>query len=160
MKKILKPIIVLVSLLLIRQMIISICQLPPYIFDPWSVIHTLYLQFNLIISETKITVLETLLGLLLGIFLGSLAALTMVFFHKLKLWLLPILVVSQAIPTFAIAPLLVIWFGYGITSKIATTVIMLFFPVTSAFYDGLQRTPPEWIDLARTFPAKRWRFFG
>ena len=75
------------------------------------------------------------------------------------LWLLPILLISQVIPTFAIAPLLVIWLGYGMSSKIATTAIMLFFPITSAFFDGLRHTHPDLVDLARTMNAKKWRFF-
>jgi putative hydroxymethylpyrimidine transport system permease protein len=64
---------------------------------------------------------------------------------------------SQAIPTFAIAPLLVLWFGYGMASKIVMTVIVIFFSVASAFYDGLRRADPAWLDLAETMNARPWR---
>jgi putative hydroxymethylpyrimidine transport system permease protein len=145
---------------LLWQSIILIFKLPSYILPrPSSVISTLFERFALIMHETKITALETILGLLLGILFGSIAALLMASFKSLSLWVLPILVISQAIPTFAIAPLLVIWFGYGMTSKIATAVIMIFFPVTSSFYDGLRQTHPGWVDLAKTMNAKKWRFF-
>jgi len=84
-------------------------------------------------------------------------AISMTFFRFAKLWLMPIIVISQATPVFAIAPLLVIWLGYGIASKIMTTMLMLFFPVTSSFFDGLRRTDPGWLDLAQTMNASKWR---
>lgn len=72
-------------------------------------------------------------------------------------WFFPILLISQALPTFAIAPLLVIWLGYGMSSKIAVTMIMLFFPVASNFYDGLRSTPKHFLEMAQLMGANRWR---
>lgn len=161
MKKLLaRGLVLFLGLLLLWQMLVSIFELPAYILPtPWQVLKIGYLRADLIFTEMIPTVIETLLGLLLGTLLGCIAAITMAFFRPLALWLLPIVLISQAIPTFAIAPLLVIWFGYGMASKIATTVIMLFFPITSAFFDGLRRTNPGWVDLAKTMDAKRWRIF-
>ena len=73
--------------------------------------------------------------------------------RSLKRWLLPVLVISQAIPVFALAPVLVLWLGYGMSSKIAMAVLIIFFPVTAAFYDGLRRADPEWLELARVMNA-------
>jgi putative hydroxymethylpyrimidine transport system permease protein len=67
------------------------------------------------------------------------------------------LITSQALPTFAIAPLLVIWLGYGMMSKIVVAMMMIFFPVASAFYDGLRRTPVEWLYLGQVMGASPWR---
>ncbi len=64
--------------------------------------------------------------------------------------LLPLLVISQAIPVFAIAPLLVLWFGYGLASKIVMTILIIYFPVTAACYDGLRNTSMQWLELAKT----------
>jgi putative hydroxymethylpyrimidine transport system permease protein len=69
-------------------------------------------------------------------------------------WLLPLLVASQALPVFALAPLLVLWLGYGMASKVAMAVLIIFFPVTVAFYDGLRRTEPGWLELARVMNAR------
>jgi putative hydroxymethylpyrimidine transport system permease protein len=69
---------------------------------------------------------------------------------------LPVLVISQAMPVFALAPLLVLWLGYGIGSKVAMATLIIFFPVAAAFSDGLRRTDPGWLDLARTMNAGRW----
>lgn len=150
----------IIGIFLLWQLVISLFQLPPYILPtPWSVLHTAYLRADFIANETFITVIETILGLFFGIVFGCSTALIMAFCRPLKIGLLPILLISQAIPTFAIAPLLVIWFGYGMASKIVTTIIMLFFPITSAFFDGLRRTDIAWEDLAKTMNAKKWCFF-
>ncbi len=160
MNLLLRGLFIISGIILLWQMIVVVFHLPPFILPaPMTVMHTWYERLDLIASESTTTIIETLLGLILGVLLGGIAALVMTFFRPLALWLLPILIISQAIPTFAIAPLLVIWFGYGIAAKIATTIIMLFFPVTSAFYDGLRHTESGWIDLAKTMNASRQRFF-
>ncbi len=160
MKLFLRGFTVFIGLIAIWQFVIIIFALPAYILPtPLSVLQILTNRFALIMQETKITVIETLLGLFIGIVFGSLAALLMASFKSISLWILPVLVISQAIPTFAIAPLFVIWFGYGMTSKIATAVIMIFFPIASNFYDGLTHTQTGWMNLAKTMNAKKWRFF-
>ncbi|HSW94015.1 MAG TPA: ABC transporter permease [Gammaproteobacteria bacterium] len=142
------------------QTAIYLFDLPSYILPtPWRVLSTLHDHFRLILNETKITLIETGLGLMFGTLLGAIAALIMASCRSISVWVLPLLVVSQAIPTFAVAPLLVIWFGYGMTSKIATAILMIFFPVASSFFDGLKETPLGWQELGKTMNAKRWRFF-
>lgn len=158
MKKFYRGLIIIISLLFFWQIIVIIFQLPPYILPaPFHVFKTLYLHRDLILTESIPTIIETVIGLFLGTLLGCIAALVMISFRPLSLWVLPILIISQAIPTFALAPLLVIWFGFGMASKIMTTIIMLFFPITNAFYDGLRRTEPGWLDLAQTWQAPKWR---
>jgi putative hydroxymethylpyrimidine transport system permease protein len=160
MKALAHGLIIFISLLLLWQACVTVFALPPYILpSPWQVITVSYMRADLIAHEAIPTIFETLVGLAMGIILGALAAIMMVFIRPVSYWLLPILIISQAIPTFAIAPLLVIWLGYGMASKIATTVIMLFFPITSALYDGLRRTPQNYLDVAQTLQAKPWRIF-
>jgi putative hydroxymethylpyrimidine transport system permease protein len=105
-------------------------------------------------SHGVTTLIEILAGLALGTLFGAASALSMIAFGSLRRWLLPVLVISQAIPVFALAPLLVLWLGYGMMSKIAMAVLIIFFPVTAAFYDGLRRTDPDWIELAKIMNAK------
>jgi putative hydroxymethylpyrimidine transport system permease protein len=100
------------------------------------------------------TLFEIIAGLVIGTLLGASNALVMIASKPLKRWLLPVLVMSQAIPVFALAPLLVLWLGYGMSSKIAMAVLIIFFPVTAAFYDGLRSTEPEWLELAQVMKAK------
>lgn len=155
--KILRLILIIISIFFLWQCVVWFFKLPPYILPtPLKVLHTWYSDAGMIWAQTKPTLAETLLGLLFGSLWGICGALLLVSFKPARLWLLPILVISQAIPTFAIAPLLVVWFGYGEASKVITAMIMIFFPVTTAFYDGLKRTKTDWLDLAKTMGASRF----
>ncbi|HCU67826.1 MAG TPA: ABC transporter permease, partial [Desulfomicrobium sp.] len=97
---------------------------------------------------------EILLGLTLGTLLGSSAALAMILSPLLKRWMLPVLVASQAVPVFAMAPILVLWLGYGMASKVAMAVLIIFFPVASSFYSGMRRTDADLLELARIMDAR------
>ena len=155
---ILRVIIIGIVLTCIWQMIIIAFNLPIYILPaPLNVFKLLLQNLHLIFKETQITLIEASTGFFLSILIGISSALFITYFRPARLWLLPILLISQALPTFAIAPLLVIWFGYGMTSKIITTIIMLFFPITSSCYDGLRRTNPGFLDLAQTMNSTKWR---
>jgi putative hydroxymethylpyrimidine transport system permease protein len=160
MKLSFRIIVIFFGLLLIWQAITQFFSLPAYILPtPAEVFKTGVAHSGLILSEAIPTFFEALAGLFLGTLFACAAALGMAFYRPVKNWFFPILIISQALPTFAIAPLLVIWLGYGMASKIITTMIMLFFPITSAFYDGLRRTELGWLDLAKTMRAKKWRVF-
>jgi putative hydroxymethylpyrimidine transport system permease protein len=111
---------------------------------------------SLILSHTVTTATEIILGLLAGAALGTVSALSLAYFRPARLWLMPVLVASQAVPVFALAPILVLWLGYGMVSKIAMAMLIIYFPVTAAFYDGLRRSDPGWLELARTMNAGRW----
>lgn len=160
MKFFLRNLIVTFSILICWQAIVTLWQLPDYILPtPLKVFHTLYEQSTLIFSQAGTTILETILGLMLGIIFGCLAGFLLAFFPPFAFWFLPIIIISQAIPTFAIAPLFVIWLGYGLASKIAITVLMIFFPVASSFFDGLRIAKVDWLDLVQSMNASKWRAF-
>ena len=110
-------------------------------------------RWDVILDHAWVTALEILLGLGLGALLGAGTALCMAAAPGLRRWMLPVLVASQAVPVFALAPILVLWLGYGMASKVAMAVIVIYFPVTTAFLDGLRRTDPGWLDLARSMDA-------
>lgn len=133
------------------QGVISIFAIPHYLLpEPVAVLNEVASQWALLFMHAKITLWEILLGLVLGFLFGLLSALLLASSQTLSAFLLPILIASQAIPVFAIAPLLVLWFGYGIASKIAMTILIIYFPVTAACYDGLRNTPKQWLELAQT----------
>jgi putative hydroxymethylpyrimidine transport system permease protein len=130
---------------------------PPFILPPpGQVVMTLLTRFDEIGGHAVTTFTEIIAGLLIGALIGGISALTMSYFRPARRWLLPVLVVSQAIPVFALAPILVLWVGYGMASKIAMAVLIIYFPVTAAFFDGLRRTDPGWLDLAAVMNASRW----
>lgn len=150
--------LLLVGLLLLWQGIYSFFGIPPYFLpSPASVFMAFKDNQTLLWGATLTTFSETILGLILGCCLGMILALVMSVSPFIRQWLMPIILISQSIPTFALAPLLVLWFGFGISSKIVMAMIMIFFPVTSAFFDGLSRTPTEWIELGKTMNASPLR---
>ena len=71
----------------------------------------------------------------------------------------PIMIITQTIPTIAIAPILVLWMGFGMAPKILTVVLMCFFPVAVSFADGLQRVDDEYVHLVRSYGADRWKAY-
>ena len=150
--------IVAITLILLWQLLVVAFNLPPYILpSPLLTLKSLISSIELITNQALITITEATLGFIVSAILGSTGALFLIYFRPAYLWFLPVLLVSQALPTFAIAPLFLIWLGYGMASKIATTVLMLFFPITSSFYDGLKKTSPGFIDLAKTMNGSKWQ---
>ncbi|MGD9948042.1 MAG: ABC transporter permease [Desulfobulbus sp.] len=153
--KYLRGLILACGLLLLWQALVTISGVPAYILPgPIPVAKALCSHFSLLCGHLVTTLTEILLGLLLGTLLGTSTALAMIISPLLKRWMLPILVMSQAIPVFALAPVLVLWFGYGMASKVAMAVLIIFFPVTASFYGGMQRTNPELLELARIMGAR------
>jgi putative hydroxymethylpyrimidine transport system permease protein len=157
MTGVLRPLVILIGLCAAWYAVVAIASLPHFILpDPLRVARVLVDRLDFLLLNAAITLAEILIGLALGTLLGCASALLLAHFRPARRWLLPILVISQAIPVFAVAPLLVIWFGYGIGSKVAAASMIIFFPITSAFFDGLRRTERDWVDLARMMGASRW----
>ena len=147
--------IIAIGLILLWQVVVWITQVPPYILPaPQSVILALLGHVPELFYHAGITLFEIVAGLAIGTLFGAGSALLMMISRGIKHWLMPVLVISQAIPVFALAPLLVLWFGYGMASKIAMAVLIIFFPVTAAFYDGLRRTEPQLVELAQVMDAQ------
>ena len=152
MKKILKALLPILFLFILWQSIVVIFDLPHYILPkPKDVFFQLINQYSLLWEHTQTTLIEIVLGIILGCIFGLSSAFALLYFKRIEKYLLPILVISQAIPVFAIAPLLVLWFGYGLASKIVMTVLIIYFPITTACYDGLKNTPKQWLQLAHTY---------
>lgn len=152
MRNFLKAILPVIFLFILWQSVVMVFDLPHYILPkPKDVFLQLINQYSLLWEHTQTTLLEIIIGLILGCFFGLGSAFALLYFKKIEKYLLPILVISQAIPVFAIAPLLVLWFGYGMASKIVMTVLIIYFPITTACYDGLKNTPKQWLQLAHTY---------
>ncbi|MCA0937479.1 ABC transporter permease [Vibrio alginolyticus] len=140
------------------QLIVVAFNMPSFILPaPVDVLNRLLSRYDVLLVHTWVTAQEILLGLGLGLSMGLLFALQMLLFEPLKRWLLPILIASQAIPVFSIAPVLMLWLGYGIASKVVMAAIIIFFPVTTCCYDGLRNTPSGYLDLAKTMGASKWQ---
>ncbi|MCT8268036.1 ABC transporter permease [Afifella sp. JA880] len=107
------------------------------------------------LGNAAVTATEIVVGLVAGALVGALTAILVVASPALERLAMPILAASQALPVFAIAPLLVIWFGFGMASKVVMAGLIIYFPVATAFADGLKRTDPGLLDLAKLNRASR-----
>jgi putative hydroxymethylpyrimidine transport system permease protein len=150
-----RPFITLAGFVALWGLIAAYGGVPPYMLpSPQAVGAVLWTQREYLATNAGVTLAEIGLGLGGGTILGAVAALGVAASPVLQRWLLPVLVLSQAIPVFALAPLVVLWLGFGLGSKVAMAMLVIFFPVTANFLDGLRRTEPGWLDLARTMNAK------
>lgn len=139
------------------QLVVYITQVPHFILpSPAQVFVACFEHHNLLFQHGLITLFEIVAGLLLGTLLGISSALILISQPSAQRWALPLMVVSQSIPVFALAPLLTLWFGYGLASKIIMAILIIYFPVTAAAFDGLRHTPQIMVDLARTLNASDW----
>ncbi len=149
-----KAVIAALGLVGIWQLICWATGAPAFLLpSPMRTALALYQYRDTLLYHALITCAEIIGGLCVGTLFGILCAIALTLMPRLRPWLLPLLIASQAIPVFALAPLLVLWIGFGATSKIVMAGLIIFFPVTTAFYDGLRRTEPGWLDLARVMNA-------
>ncbi|MFK8033122.1 MAG: ABC transporter permease [Hyphomicrobiales bacterium] len=147
---VLRGCLVLFAIVVLWQAIVSLFDLPPFILPgPLSVAQSLAANFSYLAGHAGITASEILIGLGLGLFLGVATGLVMAMSISVERLVFPVVLATQALPVFAIAPLLVLWFGFGLASKIIMATLIIYFPITSAFYDGLRRTDPDLLDLGR-----------
>ena len=144
----------MLGLIAIWQLIVSLTGVPRFILpSPFLVAASFVENFELIAEHAFITSIEIMLGLTIGITLGIITALQFELSSATKFFLKPVLIFSQAIPVFALAPVLTLWLGYGMISKVTMAVLIIYFPVTSALHDGLTRTPFGLSDLAHVMNA-------
>lgn len=151
--------IVLLTILVLLglwQAVIWLAAPPPFILPaPLAVAEALVRRRDLLARHGLITFAEILLGLGLGVGAGVTGATVMALAPGLRRLLLPVVVASQAVPVFAIAPLLVLWLDYGMASKVAMAGLIIFFPVLVALLDGFDRFDPGLADLARVMLGNR-----
>ncbi|MEM1199925.1 MAG: ABC transporter permease [Pseudomonadota bacterium] len=157
---IVRALITFAGLCLFWQGLVSVFQMPPYILPgPGAVFETLIKSPDLFLRHAAITAVEIVLALIIGLAAGFATGVLIWQSARAERWIWPLLLASQAVPVFAIAPLLVIWLGYGLASKITMAVLIVFFPVTVAVVEGLRRIGPYWPEQAKLMGAKPWPLF-
>lgn len=159
-KKVVAPVCAVVALLAVWQGACSLGLVPNFMLpSPVQVVSALVADFPLLLSHMWTTLSEAALGLAIGVAVGFVFAVLMDKFETFYLAFNPLLTVSQTIPTVAIAPLLVLWFGYGLMPKVLLVVLTTFFPVTVALASGFRSVDPDQVDLLRTMNATEWQIF-
>lgn len=127
--------------------------------SPVQVMRTFLSEFPVLMSNAGITLAEAALGLLFGIATGFAAAVLMDRFERAYQAFYPIVVLTQTVPAVAMAPLLVLWFGYEMTPKVILIVITTFFPITVGLLTGFRSADPDAVNLLRAMGAGRMQIF-
>lgn len=147
----------IIFLIALWEIITAALAVPAYILPPPSAIAAaLNENIFLLVEHSRITMAAVLSGLLLAVIVALLIALAMDRWQLLKRAFYPILVMSQAVPIFALAPLLLIWFGAGLLPKVLIVALVCFFPLAVNLVEGFSRVDPEAVDLMKTMQADRW----
>ncbi len=126
---------------------------------PSDIAEALWMDRGLLADDGWVTLREVLLGFGLSVVTGVAFAVLLHLSETLRRSLYPVLVASQTVPIIVIAPILVVWFGFGIGPKLAIIALICFFPITVNTLDGLRSVDPDLIKLMRTLDASRWQTF-
>ena len=126
---------------------------------PTEVLETLVHDLNLISRHAWVTAKEALIGFGIALLVGFGIAVAIAHSSILERALYPYVIASQAIPIIAIAPVLVVWFGFGLVPKVIVIVLITFFPIAINTIDGLRRVDPEMLTLLHTMGASPWQIF-
>lgn len=147
-------------ILVIWQTVSSLGIVPGYMLpSPIQVLGAFFREFPLLMENARVTLAEAFIGLLCGVAFGFVMAVLMDRFEVLYQAFYPLVVLTQTIPTVAIAPLLVLWFGYEMLPKIILIVIVTFFPVTVGVLDGFRSADKDTMNLLRSMGAGRLQIF-
>lgn len=162
---IVKPNVVLPTLftftaVVIWELIARLADVPSYILPPPTQIAVRIVEsWGLLWDNSMATMASIGLGYVIGVLLGAVLALAMAYSEIVRNTLYPPIIASQAVPKIAIAPLLVLWLGFGIWPKVAVVALMVFFPVTITMVEGLRSVDPRLLDLLRSVYASPAQVF-
>lgn len=154
------PLLAIIILLAVWQILSGTGLIPKYLLpSPLDTIKAFIEDFPLLMQHAKVTIIEAIVGLGVGILFGFAIAAIMDRFERLYKAFYPLIVISQTIPTVAIAPLLVLWFGYEMLPKVILIVIMTFFPITVSLLSGFRSADKDTVNLMRTMGASKMQIF-
>lgn len=126
---------------------------------PVDVVKSFISDFTVLMSNAKVTLMEAFVGLAMGVLIGFIMAVLMDRFEKVYQAFYPLIVLTQTVPTVAIAPLLVLWFGYEMMPKVILIIIVTFFPITVSLLDGFRAADRDTINLMRSMGASKMQTF-
>jgi len=154
------PVATLLLAIIVWQLIVTVARVPLYILpSPLDTVKALVNDFSTIASHTGVTLYESALGFSLSIALALVLGILMDSFDVVKKSLYPILIVSQTIPTIALTPLFIVWFGFGILPKILIIVMVCFFPICISLVDGFDKVDKDYLNLFQSYKASKLQTF-
>ena len=155
-----RPVLLVALLIVLWQVVIWVFRIPPYLIPaPGKVVGQLIEQWPTLLRQAVPTTWATLGGFALSIAFGIPMALVIAYSRTVESYVYPLLVFSQSVPKIAIAPLFVVWFGFGLIPKVISAFMLGFFPVVVSTVMGFKSVDADMIDLARSMKASRLATF-
>jgi NitT/TauT family transport system permease protein len=159
-KNIAEPVLFFVALLILWEILVKIVRVPAFILPPPRDLYAaLTAKYFILGHHAAVTFLEAVGGFALSFVLGVGFAVSIVYSRHLQNTIYPLIVILYAMPKSAFAPLMVIWIGYGLFSKIAIAFLVAFFPIVVNTVMGLKEVEPELLELARINRGSQWEVF-
>lgn len=153
-------IILSATIFMLWEVLVRVLEVPDWFLPPPSLIlRELFLSIDIILGHLLTTSIEVLLGLSLSVIVAINFSLLIFFFKSIEKSVYPLLIATQTIPVITISPLLLVWFGPNIFSKIIIVAIISFFPIIVNFLDGLKSADSEMIMMAKQFGASKIQIF-
>lgn len=160
LERVVCPLLGVVGVLLLWHAACTVWTIAPSVLPkPMRVGEALVQHAPALFEESWVTLKATLAGFALALLLGIPLAVAVTTFRWVNLTFYPLLVGLQSVPKVALAPILLVWLGTGLSSKLALAWLVAFFPVVVDTAAGLQSTPKELLELARSLRASRWQLF-
>ena len=154
------PIGILVSLVIVWEVVVHVANVPSWQLPPPSaILDELIASKELLLDHTLVTLKEIVVGFSVALVTGLTLAAGIAYSRILERSVYPIIIASQTIPIIAIAPLLLIWVGYGLTPKVIIVALICFYPIAVNTVDGLKSIDPDMISMFRTLGASRFQVF-
>lgn len=156
----LAPVLVILGLLLIWECIVRIADIPLYVLpSPSATLEALIKEFPELLKHAGISVMEALVGMSISFVIGILMGVLIDAAPTFKKCIYPILVVTQTVPVIVLAPIFIIYMGFGYAPKILTVVLMCFFPIVISFSDGLGQMDEGYLNLIRTYGGSKLQIY-
>jgi len=155
-----RPIWLIIVLIIGWDLCIRLFKIPQYLIPtPWQVVQQLFKEWPMLWRESLPTLYATLGGFALSALVGVPIAMWIAYSRLVESFVYPLLVFSQSVPKVAIAPLFVVWFGFGVIPKVIAAFLLGFFPVIVATVQGFKSIESDVIDLARSMGASPLKVF-
>ncbi|WP_413772373.1 ABC transporter permease [Psychrobacter sp. FDAARGOS_221] len=147
-------------ILLIWQLCVQFGLIPDYLLpSPLQIVQAFIEDFPLLMQHSKYTLATAVIGTTIGLLISFVLSICMDLSKTVKELIYPVILLNQTIPTIAIAPLLIIWLGYGITPKVVLVILAVFFPITIALIDGYQSVSREHLNLFKSMKASKYQLY-
>lgn len=153
--------VISIAILVFWQIIVVVLKIPEAILPtPTRIFDVMVERYDLLLQHTWPTALQCIYGFLLAVVVGVGLGIMIAFSRLFRTGVYPLVIAFQVVPKVALAPLFIVWFGLGTTSRVLLAFVIAFFPMVVNTFAGIQSTDPVMIRMARSFSASRWTIFS